>query len=652
VSTVSSRAAGCKKAGPVAIWLALVLLATIAGRAGAADERILDFHSEIVIHADSSMTVRETIRVRSTGAQIRRGIYRDFPTSYSDRLGNHYVVGFAVTQVTRDAQPEAYHVVTQSNTKRVYIGREGVMLPPGEHTYVLTYVTNRQLGFFADHDELYWNVTGNEWAFPIDVASASVFLPAQAAPRVTSFEAYTGPRGARLRNYEARVGESGQIVFSTNKPLARGEGLTIVVTWPKGLVREPARATRMRWFLRDNALAESAALGLLVLLGYYLFVWYLVGKDPPAGTIIPRFHPPEGFSPAMARHLTRMGYDDKAFAAALIDMAVKGHASINQEGKSYALHAKSGSTASLSREEKKLADVLFSARDRLSLESSNSQTIQKGKVALQDALRLACEKTYFVTNGCYLFPGLALSLALLTGMLLQGKYAGPAVFLLVWLTIWTVGVLVLLAHALAAWTALVSDPSGRLARLASAVLTSLFALPFVAGEVFGLWALASTTSPSFATAVVVFLGVNALFYNLLKAPTRAGRRVLDELEGFRMYLSTAEKDRLNLINPPAETSALFEAYLPWALALDVEQAWANRFASVLSQVGEDGCSYSPTWHSGTGWNTTDTSHFVGSLGDSLASAISSASSPPGSSSGGGGGGSSGGGGGGGGGGGW
>jgi uncharacterized membrane protein YgcG len=652
VSTVSSRAAGWKKARLAAIRLALVALAATAGRAAALDERILDFHSEVVIHPDSSMTVGETIRVRSTGTQIRRGIYRDFPTRYRDRLGNQYVVGFEVTDVTCDGQPEAHRVVARNDATRVYIGRKDVMLPPGEHTYVITYVTYRQLGFFADHDELYWNVTGNDWAFPIDSASASVLLPAEAARRVIAFEAYTGPRGARLRNYEARVGDSGQVVFSTNQPLGRGEGLTIVVTWPKGIITEPALATRARWFLRDNALAGSAAAGLAVLLGYYLFVWYLVGRDPPAGTIIPRFHPPEGFSPAMARHVTKMGYDDKAFAATVIDMAVKGRVSISQHGNSYTLQAKSGSTTPLSREETKLADALFRQRDRLSLESSNSRTIQKGKVALQGALRLACEKTYFVTNGRYVLPGLALSLALLIRIVLQVDDIGAAAFLLVWLTIWTIGVLALLAHALASWTALVRDPHGGPARVASAVGASLFALPFVAGEGFGLWALSSVTSSSFAAAVVVFLGINALFYQLLKAPTRAGRRLLDEIEGFRTYLSTAEEDRLNLINPPADTPALFEAYLPWALALDVEQAWANRFASVLSQAGKDGECYSPAWHSGTGWSSTDTTHFASGLGDSLASAISSASSPPGSSSGGNGGGSSGGGGGGGGGGGW
>ena len=146
--------------------------------------------------------------------------------------------------------------------------------------------------------------------------------------------------------------------------------------------------------------------------------------------------------------------------------------------------------------------------------------------------------------------------------------------------------------------------------------------------------------------------MNGVFYHLLKAPTAAGRRILDQIDGFRMYLSVAEKERLNLENPPAHTPQLFEMFLPYALALDVEQQWAEKFADVLAIAGRNAGGYSPKWYSGTAWSSLGVAAFAGSLGSSLSSAISSASTAPGSSSGGGGGGSTGGGGGGGGGGGW
>lgn len=119
-----------------------------------------------------------------------------------------------------------------------------------------------------------------------------------------------------------------------------------------------------------------------------------------------------------------------------------------------------------------------------------------------------------------------------------------------------------------------------------------------------------------------------------------------------MYLSVAEKDSLDALTPGGRTPELFERYLPYALALGVEQAWAQKFADVLSRAAAGGEPYRPGWYSGRSWSSADPTGFASSLGGSLSGAISSSSSPPGSSSGGGGGGSSGGGGGGGGGGGW
>ena len=150
-----------------------------------------------------------------------------------------------------------------------------------------------------------------------------------------------------------------------------------------------------------------------------------------------------------------------------------------------------------------------------------------------------------------------------------------------------------------------------------------------------------------ATALLI-----GLFSWLLKAPTPHGRRLMDRIAGFRMYLEVAEKDDLNLRNPPERTPELFEKYLPYALALEVEQPWAEQFEDVLAAVRDDGGrTYQPRWYGGR-WDVRNPARMAGVVGGSLSSAISSASTPPGSSSGGGGGGFSGGGGGGGGGGGW
>jgi uncharacterized membrane protein len=142
---------------------------------------------------------------------------------------------------------------------------------------------------------------------------------------------------------------------------------------------------------------------------------------------------------------------------------------------------------------------------------------------------------------------------------------------------------------------------------------------------------------------------NVAFGRLLKAPTVAGRSIMDQVEGFRLYLDVAEGDELRLVNAPPLTVRLYERYLPAALALEVEQRWAERFAAVFATQA---ASHAPTWYSGDAWNSGDVSRFTSDFGSSFSGAIASASTAPGSSSGSGGGGSSGGGGGGGGGGGW
>ena len=181
--------------------------------------------------------------------------------------------------------------------------------------------------------------------------------------------------------------------------------------------------------------------------------------------------------------------------------------------------------------------------------------------------------------------------------------------------------------------------------------TLLFALPFFGGEIAGLVFFAVATSPSAAALLLLIVGVNIFFFQVLRAPTLKGRRLMDRVEGFRAFLEATGQDRMDRLNPPEKTPALFERLLPYALALEVENRWCEQFTDVLARSSAGG-EYRPVWYSGGRTGSFSPGLMASSLGASLASAVSSSSSPPGSSSGSGGGGSSGGGGGGGGGGGW
>jgi hypothetical protein len=268
-------------------FLGLCFLPFFAG----AQERILDFHSDIVIASDGSMAVTETIRVRAEGNQIRRGIFRDFPTDYRDRLGNRYRVDFAMQGAERDGSPEPFRVERIGNGLRVYLGSADYFLPTGEYEYRLRYRTDRQLGFFADHDELYWNATGNGWDFEIVQASASVALPAGLGDGDLGIEAYVGRTGSTERSYDAELTSERAATVRSLRPLAPREGLTLVATWPKGLIAAPTASEQAAYVLRDNRALLAALVGFAVVFVYLFSVWSVAGRDPRPGVIFPHYEP-------------------------------------------------------------------------------------------------------------------------------------------------------------------------------------------------------------------------------------------------------------------------------------------------------------------------------------------------------------------------
>ena len=607
-------------------------------------ERILAFHSDIIVYPDSSMVVRETIAVNAAGRRIRHGIYRDFPTRYKDRLGNDVIVDFEVMAVERDGQSEIWRMQPQGNGVRVYFGDQNTILPVGRHEYAFTYQTRRQLGYFADHDELYWNVTGNGWIFPIDEASASVTLPANVPQGAIGLSGYTGRQGSREQTMRGITEPGPRATFEVTRPLDAGEGLTIVVGWPKGFVAEPTAADRFRYTLHDNRSLLVGTAGTLLLLAYYLIVWFRVGRDPQRGVIMPRYEPPAGLSPAGMRYLVKMGFDNKAAAAAMLNMAVKKYVTIGKSDAVYTLTRADGEKIVLSEDECLLADKLLGSDKTLELSPAHHTRVQGAINGLKNSLKTSEEKIYFLTNSRYLIPGAIFS-ALLVGASVvlapsKGQMAAAG-FMSVWLTGWTFGVVMLLLMVVASWKAAFAGQGGNAAK-GGAVFLTLFSLPFFAGEAFGVFMLTKFSGLSTIGLLAAVAFLNLLFHYLLKAPTHAGRVLLDQVEGFKIFLGAVDKDRLATLAATEQTPAVFEKYLPYAVALGVEQAWASRFADVLERA-----KYSPTWCSDGSWAGMNVGTMASSLGNSMSTAIASSASSPGSSSGFSGGGSSGGGGGGG-----
>src|SRR5690606_33337329 len=202
----------------------------------------------------------------------------------------------------------------------------------GEYTYTLRYRTNRQLYFGSDHDELYWNVTGNGWEFRIDSASARVTLPQPVpATRLRAF-GFTGAQGSLEAALEASTIDGGGRWQSTSG-LAPQEGMSLVLEFPKGIVAEPDAREKIGWLLHDNRHLLAMLVGLALLWAWYGWMWHRHGRDPARGVRMPLYEPPNGYSPASLRFVREMGYDDECLAAALISLASKGALQIHEDEK-------------------------------------------------------------------------------------------------------------------------------------------------------------------------------------------------------------------------------------------------------------------------------------------------------------------------------
>jgi hypothetical protein len=630
-----------------ALWLAL------AGTAVAQWPRLQDlveevraFSARVEVQPDGSVEVTEEIEVFARSVRIRRGIYRDLLLRFGDHLGL-FPPEFRLIEALRDGALETATVVRGERSLRVYLGREDVLLPRGTYRYRLRYRLADQVDLHADRAELAWNVNGTGWTLPIRRLSVTVALPPGVEVLAHAFA--TEAQGERGRDATA-LPEAGGMRFETTRALERGENLTVFVSFPREAVA-PSLRLRVLEVLEGQPLLVGAA-GLLLALSYFLFAWLRVGRDPRPGPIVPVYQPER--SPAWMRFLRNRRFDTDCFVAALLSLAVKGHLVISDGlGKGFTVERRTPppGAAAASADEAALLAALFDegARGRLEVPTTRSVVVERVVARYRREFDGAALRRHVRLNGGWWGIGVGL---LAASELLMAALA-PELLLPMFALL---GAMFLGAIA---WSGLGVAArrlraGGGVAAVGEAAISALPGLPLAAVAVAllafvvldGGWQGAAVTATGAALA--------ALFHGLLPALTQEGRAAMDEIEGTLRYLTVAEAERLRFHGGAGPTPAEFEALLPYAVALDVDTAWAERFAGVLAAAaaarGE--AEYHPSWYRGQRFGGAR----LGQLRGAVSTGLSRATAPPpsavGGRGGGGGGSSSGGGRGGGGGGGW
>jgi uncharacterized membrane protein len=541
------------------------------------------FHSDITIHQNSSSIVRETIDVKFH--RSRHGIYREIPFKYRDDFGKIMETPMEVLSVT-DGSGKAwkYQVKKMGHIVNIRIGDAGKYVSSNQ-TYVITYQVENAILFFNDHDELYWNVTGNDWKAPIREASADVTLAVKNKSKDLWAAGYEGRFGSKEECGYETYDNGGK--FFTKRNLNMGEGLTIAFGWDKGLVSPPTSWRRFLWAidLKENWVFLFPFFSLI----YMFNLWYRRGRDPRVRESVRVMYEPPKFdnralTPAEVGTLIDEKLDPRDITSTIVGLAVKGYIKI---------------------EETKKEGLIFDKTD-----------YYLKKVKEQD-VNLSPFEIELMKN---LFPGaLPGTLVLVSG--LKNKFYKNLNALKKILY----GELVRKRYFL-------SNPET--VRHRYAVIG--FLIMFI-----GVFALALLTPCSVGKSIFasILTGLPVIvFGRFMPAKTKAGASAYMDILGFQEFMNRAEKDRIERMGD----KGLFSKFLPYAIALDVADNWAKAFEGIYQEPPD-------WYVSPGGFRTfgpSDFSHSINAVTSSLGSAMFSAprgSGIGGDGGGGGGGGSSGGG---------
>lgn len=468
---------------------------------------------------------------------LERGLYIDYFQGYrkqnilSHFLGRLWHGHFfslndpqklEIQSVLKDGKYTPWFIKKEHGYEVIYIGSRNVFLEPGEYQYTIDYRYGRQSWRDDNKDKISWNVTGNGWPFTIQKASTTIQFPDEINSDEVEVAAFTGYVGQIDKAFTVDQLSDNQVRISTNQTLAPRQGITVDLSWSEGSINQIGVFSKISDTVRANkGLFALFAAWLGGLLIYWL-TWWKHGRDPSLKQAIPQYQAPNGVSPAVMRFVNQEGeYDDRVFGSALVSLASKGMIKIEETAnRTYKLHKLGDSwDDDISNDEHFLFKSLFKKR----------KLIDPDKPAHAESLfRAQNAHTNFLNSkhesGKYLMKNSARRFGL-----------------------WII--------QFALWFA-----------------TFLFTLH------------QGTFDSSFFVAFTLAYFLLCRFANgLVARRTKRGADWVPKMEGFFQYLMMAEKDELRAVHPLKKTPEVYQQYLPYAVALDIEDVWGEKFSDVLSE---------------------------------------------------------------------
>jgi len=555
------------------VFLAILILALFSfgfcqSNFSFSQERIKNFSVEITVNKNSTLLIKESI-VYDFGENLRHGIYRNIP------LLNIKIK--AIKVVDEFNNPYPFKIERESGYFKIKIGDPNKLIT-GEHTYNIYYEVLGGVRFFEDHDELYWNVTGNEWQVPIEKASVLIHLPQKLSQENLKFNCFTGPFGSKEKSCFFKLNENGDGEFKSERRLDSGEGLTIVFGWPKGIVKKPNIFERFFWNLKEN---WPFLISFFVFV--YLFIkWLIKGKDPRIKKpIVVEYEPPDNLRPAEMSLIMKQKVEPFDIAATILDLAVRGYIKIKEvkrgfwRRKDYMLINLTNfdKEKDLKLYERELLMRIFKDKSAIFVSELKNKLYKDFKEIAEMVFSGISSRNYYFLN-----PEEAKK---------QLLNIAEKLYIVLYLSI-------LLLYALTPFIGIVKgtpEPHTVYHTLVDAITSTSF---------FNL---------IFAGVISVFLFW--FFSHFMPKRTLIGTEVFRKILGFKEYIKTAEKYRVQFY----EKENIFEKYLPYAMIFGLTKKWAKAFEGIYQKP--------PSWYEGEFGSTFTISVFSSSIASCLSNLTTS-----------------------------
>lgn len=558
---------------------------------------ILRMDAHITISTEDRIQVVENILVDVPVSGANHGIYRDIPVNSRWRDKGRKNVELKVLNIRLDGQPLPVDDISENgNFLRIYLRDINAFLSAGVHQFLLQYEMTQQIGFFEDHDELTWNVTGSGWD-GIEKSLCIVLAPEGA--NFINQKALLGLRGEQnspVQIFAKEIDGRSALVFNALRPLRPGEDFTIAAAWPKGISKAPERMNP-----EDEIWFTLALFALfLAVLVWASFLWYRYGKDPKPGAVIPLFYPPQiparlrawaggadkvkYISAAAVNYVwNKNALTSRGMAALFLSLAERGDCALEGDSSSTFVVRKLKESSPYPEEQ----DVESAMQEDLVLDKSGGAILLALTKICQSKLSLIYEdyshwKSNILPIAASFLPAVA-GLVFLLYCNLGAIYTWPEEL---FEYAFGIGFLIVYSASFMFAGLKLIRRKKFMAKCMGVVMLLCVSFLVLTGmwEAFPLSEISWLFSPLQIAFMAAILIVPALYAPVMDAPSVEAAKLQQEIAGLAMYIGAAEADRLNYANPPDKPLELYHRLLPYAVALGLEKAWGERFAEELAAL--------------------------------------------------------------------